>query len=50
MILTEKIISCANKGSSDGVVIFSSVLANLVVMVILSVSFNLSADEVKLVA
>ena len=40
MMLTEKLISCANKGSSDGVVIFSSSFAKLVVLVIFSVSFN----------
>ena len=48
MILTEKSISCANSGSCDGVVIFSSVIAKLVVVAIFSVSFNLLTDEERL--
>ena len=51
IIIIEKSISFANRGStSDGVVIFSSVLANLVVLEIISVSFDLFRDDSRLSA
>ena len=48
-ILIEKSISFANRGSVDGVVIFSSALANLVVSEIFSVSFDLFRDDSRFV-
>ena len=47
MILTEKLISRGNKGSCDGVVMLSSIPANMAVLLIFSVSFDSLTDETK---